>query len=251
MSERLVNLDKDQYGELLRCVSILKDECNDADIRNGVIRQRSNEKISVFEIDLSNIISDINIPITDLKRKIDLLKIFEGGEVTITIDETTNPASFSFSDEYSSLKFLFTRLDFMDNKYLTEEELQASFILDESDVILNTSIPKNISDRIRIVCQSFSINSIQILLEEGTASLVAKTQSKDQFAKFYSGIVVDRPMTAFANIVAIPFMIDHDTDVSFKMYNVRGNIIVNKFTTSIMNTGITIYTRGSLVTEDE
>ena len=65
---RTINIDKDQFAEILRCLSLLKDECNDVDIRGGMIRQRSNEKISVFEIDLSPIISDIDLAITDLKR---------------------------------------------------------------------------------------------------------------------------------------------------------------------------------------
>ena len=134
---------------------------------------------------------------------------------------------------------------------MTEEELQASFVLDESEVILNTTIPKNITDRIKTVCQSFSINTIQVMFAGENASLVAKTQSKDQFATFYSNILVDRPMDCYSNVLSIGFTIDHDTDVSFKMYNVRDNIVINKLSTTVLSTNITTYTRGSLVNDNE
>ena len=246
---RTLNLDTETYAEFLRCVSLLKEDCNDADVRNGIIRQRSNEKVSVFEIDLTSLISDISLPISDLKQKIDLFKIFENQEVQVEVNDEEDLPCFKFIDQYSTLKFVAPRLDYIDNKFMTEEDLSASFILNESDVILNTTIPKNISDRIKIVTQNFNVNAIQINFEGETASLSAKNQSKDQSAKFYSGVVVERPMTCYCNMVTIPFVIDHDTDVTLKVYNIRDNVVAGKFTTTVGNTTVVVYTRSHLIEE--
>ena len=249
MSVSMVNLGSEYYNEFLRCISILKDQCNDSDVRNGIIRQRSNEKISIFEIDLTNLIQNLNIPLTNLKQKIELLKIFENQEVSIEVDDES-PQSFSFSDQYSTLKFMSPRLDYIDNKFMSEEELNSLFSLDESDLILSATIPKNISDRIRTVTQNFNVNAIQVSFEGETATLLSRTQSKDQTAKFYSGVLAERPLNSYTNVVTIPFVIDHDGDVYMKMYNIRENIVITKFSTEIGDTNIVIYTRSTLITEE-
>jgi len=71
-----VNLSMENYEQFLRCLSILKDVCNDADIRDGILRQRTNDSANVFEIDMIPIINTLDIPLVNLKQKLDLLKIF-------------------------------------------------------------------------------------------------------------------------------------------------------------------------------
>ncbi len=115
--ENQVNLDSVKYDELLRILLILKDICNDVDIRQGVIRQRTNDSATVFEIDLSSIISNINLPISELKSKLDILKCFSGEEVQIT----TTDDSFVVSDQYSMLRVKNPILEFLDNKFIIVE----------------------------------------------------------------------------------------------------------------------------------
>ena len=71
-----VNLSMENYEQFLRCLSILKDVCNDADIHGGILRQRTNDSANVFEINMTPIIRTLNIPLVNLKHKLDLLKIF-------------------------------------------------------------------------------------------------------------------------------------------------------------------------------
>ena len=47
-----LNLDAEKYNIFLRCLTNLKEECNDIDIRGGMIRERSNDKTSIFQFDL-------------------------------------------------------------------------------------------------------------------------------------------------------------------------------------------------------
>ena len=41
----IINLNAEGYVNFMRCLTNFKDVCNDVDIKNGFIRQRSNNSI--------------------------------------------------------------------------------------------------------------------------------------------------------------------------------------------------------------
>lgn len=241
-----VVMDKEQFEDFMRCISILKDICNDVDIRDGIIRQRTNDKFSVFQLDLNPVLSDLSIPITNLKQKIDLFKIFTNEEVTIK----TEDGKFTIGDQYSNLTFDYPDLDFLDNTFMDAEELVNIFQMNEEDIILSTNISEKISERIRIITGSFNVNTVRISFDGETASITTKTQSKDQHADLISNIVTDKVIEASSNTVATPFVIDHDGDLEFKMYNYEDNICANKYTTTISDVDIIIFGRSTLQEEE-
>ena len=81
------NLTVDGFNEFIRVLTNLKEVCNDADIRDGILRQRSNNHTSVFEVDLRPVFDESNIALTNLKQKLELLKTFQGQEVEVTIED--------------------------------------------------------------------------------------------------------------------------------------------------------------------
>jgi hypothetical protein len=241
--ENQVNLDYTKYDELLRVLLILKDICNDVDIREGVIRQRTNDSATVFEIDLSSILSNINLPISELKNKLDIFKCFSGEEVSITSTDD----SFIIADQYSMLKIKNPILEFMDNKFITQDELSRVISPAQEDLILSTQITKKISDRMRIVASSFHVNSVQTIFEGETASISCATQSKDNFAKFINNIISNKELNHSANLVITPFIIDHDGDINFEMFDSGNNVVINSFSTTIGSITLNLYTRASMV----
>ena len=241
-----VSLDSEKYEELLRCLSILRDICSDVDIRNGIVRQRTTDSATVFEIDLTSIIDDLSIPMSNLKQKLDLLKIFSNQLVDILVEDD---GTFSFSDQYSTLQFDGPDLDFMDNKFLSEEELDSIFVLNSEDLVLNTEISSQMSDRMRVIAQGFNVNTMKVLFNGETASLIMQTQSKEQLAKIVSDIIPERVMTCYSSLVNTPFIVDHDGDIIFKMYNFHEATCSNVCETSIGDVDITIYSRSALSEE--
>lgn len=246
-----VNLTMEDYEQFIRTLSILKDICNDVDIRGGIIRQRTNDSANVFEIDMTPIIGTINLPLVLLKQKIDLLKIFmnqsgQNQSVHITCEDG---GTSTFSDEFSTLTFGAPELEYMDNKFIPTEELESIFTLNEEDVILKTDFDQTISDRMRIIAASFNVNSTQILFEGENASVYMETQGKDQSAKILSNIILEQPMTCTSSLVNTPFIIDHDGKIELKMYNYAEQICSNKFVTGIQDIDITVYGRSSLIEE--
>ena len=238
-----VNLDSAKYEEFLRVLLILKDICNDVDIREGFIRQRTNDCATVFEVDLTSIISNMNLPISELKNKLDIFKCFSGEEVSIS----TTDDCFIIADQYSMLKIKNPILEFMDNKFINQDELSRVVITNQEDLILSTQISKRISDRMRIIASSFHINSIQAIFEGETANISCSTQSKDNFAKFLNDIITNKELNHSANLVITPFVIDHDGDITFEMFDSGNNVVINSFSTTVGSINLNLYTRASMI----
>ena len=241
-----VNLDAEKFEQFVRCLSILRDICNDADIRNGIIRQRTNDNTTVFEIDLRQYIDDMDIPLPTVKGKIDLFKMFNGQEVEISTDEE----SYSFTDQHTSLNFLKPNLDYLDNKYLPEDELESIFGTNPEDLLLTTDISETISERMKIVSQGFNVNTVQVALNGDNAVISMSSQARDQHAKLVSSVSLEREIYGESNLVVTPLTVDHDSDMEFQIYySVDGdsNIAVNKYATTIADSDIKIYSRSKII----
>ena len=247
--ENTVVMNDEQNENFLRCLSILRDTCIDADIKNGLIRQRSSDKTSIFEIDLSSLISDVNLPLSNLKQKLDLFKIFSDSSVQLDVTDET----FSFKDEQSILSFKTPTTEYFPSEFISEEELTNIFSLTEENLILEKELSKTITDRIKIVTQVFNTPTVQVRFSDGSASILARAQSKDQEAKFCdaetNNIDVGNQIT---NIVTTPFLIDHDSDITFKMYSSdQPGVIFTKFSSNLGDVDINIYTRSAMIEEGE
>ena len=245
----IINLSADEYDNFLKCLTELKDICDDVDIRGGFVRQRSNSQTSVFEINLNPIIGEVDIPLSDIKQKIDILKLFTGRETSIELEDD----EFSFSDEISSIKFKNPSLEFMNNKYMTIEDRDGIFLIDENLLILEDNLTTTITERVKVVTQSFNSVAVQVEFFGETAILSAKTQSKDQTAKLVQNITMNIPIeNSYSNLPTNLFMIDHDTNIEFKMFKENENdITVNKLSTTIRDVDVTMYSRSSIITEVE
>jgi len=251
-----IEFDSEDFNTFLRCLMNLKEICNDVDIRNGMIRQRTNDLTSVFEMDLTSLITDAAIPITNLKKKLDLLKTFAGQDVVIEINEgeTESDSNFIISDDVSSIKFLFPALEFMDNKYMTEEERDNIFLLDENELMLHDELNTVISERIRIITDNFNTQSLQVKFSGDTAMIVASTQSKDQMARFKSDIptTIEFEGDYTSNLSAVPFCIEHDSNLDFKMHkDPNQSLAYNQIKTDLGSVEIHIYSRAAIVEDAE
>lgn len=249
MSEetRMVNLDAETFDEFIRCLSVLKDSCNDVDIKNGVVRQRSNDRAVIFELDLNSIISDLSMPISNLRQKFDLFKMFSGHDVSIEVDEK----SYKVFDTFSKVSFLNPKEEYMDNKYIPEEELSNIFELFEEDMLMQVEIASTISERLSIISKSFNVNSVKVSFDSEKGTISTTSQAKDQFAKLIEDIDLNKEIDkSISNLVITPFIIEHDGNIDFIIYNDKENQLINKSVTSIGDASIIVYGRSILVVEE-
>lgn len=244
---RNISLSASSFETFLRCISLLQDVCNDVDIHDGIIRQRSNDRSTIFEIDLTTIIEDCTFPMLQIKNKLPLLKLLRGNDVQINL---VDGEYFEFSDDFSKFNFKIPVTEYIDNRFMNEDELNSLFQLFNDDIILSTNISTTVSNRIKVVKDVYNTNNIFVEFDGNNASLFSKSDSNDQVATFINDIMTEREINASSPLVSIPFTIDHDGDIVLEMYNNEGNISINKFSTSIESVDITLYSRSELINEE-
>lgn len=243
---RTVNLDAEKFKTFMRILSILKDLCNDADIQQGLIRQRINSLLCLFEIDLTPILGDLNLPIIDIKKKLDILKIFKDNDIQIS----TTDDSHLIADESTQIKFLIPILEFVDNPFIKNEEFSSLFILDPEDLILDVQLNKVITKRIKIITENFEVNNIKILFNGNMASIVSIHQSKNQEAVLIDSIPTIKDLTGSTHIITTPFIFDHDGDIALRVYETQEGCY-SKFSTKVNDITVNSYTKSVIQDEDE
>ncbi len=242
----IANLDAKKFKNLMRVLSILKDICNDCDIRGGVLRERINTLLCLFEIDLSPLIGDLNLPIIDIKQKIDILKIFNDCDIQIS----TSDSAYIISDESSQIKFLIPYIEFIDNPFIGDEEFNNLFTLNPDDLILDVQLNKTITKRIKVITPSFNVNNVKVVFNGNKASLVVIHQNKEQEAILLDSIPTNKELTGLTYIVSTPFIFDHDNDLSLKIYEIQEGVCGSQFSSQIDDVKIKAYTKSSLNEEE-
>lgn len=240
-----VTIHPNDFSNLLRCLALLKDNCIDADIIGGVLRQRTDNKANIVEMDLTPLISDCDIAIPNVKSKLPLLRGLAKQEVKIRFADDT----ISFLGERFTYEFRLPRRDFLENKFISSQELANIFSLREEDVVCEYTINKETFRLMKVISSQFNILSFQMFFEEDTASIIASTTNKDQYARIARGIPFKAPWKGFSNLVTTPFLIDWDGDIFFKMFKVQEDLCINKFRTSIGKISVILYCRTQLLKE--
>lgn len=245
--ELTINLGSEEFEIFYRALSNLNEICNDADIRGGLLRQRTNSQTAIFEVDFSPLIQQADLPISNLKEKLNLLKMFSGQETKLEITDR----KVCFSDQYSRLEFEKPHLEFMDNKFMTDDEFNGVVQIRDDDLLFDVDLQDIIATRIKVVSQTFNVTSIQVNFHGENASLSAATQAKDQYAKFIDGIIMNTPTEGkFSNITAIALTVDHDEIMNLKSYQDTESTAWYVMKTSLGGSvNITTYARSSLIAE--
>lgn len=252
-----VVLSSDLYEEFFSCIANLRDLCTDVIIKRSIIRQRTDDKNSIFEMDLNDLFNEqINIPISYFKQKFDLFKVFLGQEVTFKIheDENVEDSWFEISDSYSRIKFDFPSEDYLQNDFVTTEELAAIVTCTEDDIILDTQIDKTITERVKTITTNFQSHFIKMVFTGDTMSLGAIDPSRTNRVYFLENLPVDMEFEEeqyISNMTRIPFLINHDTAFTFQLFKKPDEMILqNKISTSIGAVPISIFCQSQLMSED-
>ncbi len=251
-------LTSDLYEEFFNCIANLRDLCTDVTIKDSIIRQRTDDKNTIFEMDLSDLFGeDVTIPISYFKQKFDLFKIFLGKEVTIKIHQDEEEAAnswYEISDDLSRIKFDFPDVDFLQNEFVSEEELAAIVTCTDDDLILETSIEKTITERVKTITTNFQAHFVKMYFTEDRLSIGAIDPAKTNRVFFLENLNVEMTFDEphYANMTREPFLINHDTAYTFKLFKQPEEMVTqNQITTSIGAVPISIYCKSQLMGEDE
>jgi len=243
-----INLSVEDFESFHRSLSIMREYCEGCDIKSGIVRQRAKDASAIFEMDLTSIITDIDLPIDLLKEQLDLLKSFLTYEVAI---ETSNE-DFIFSDNYSKLKVRSPDPEYINTRFMTSEDLHNIFSIEEDGLLLSYRLPKVVTDRMKEVTKVFNVSSMRVDFEGETVKISAKNDGNTRHQDFIGGITTEKILEGYSELFITPFVIDHDGDMLFQMYQEGdSNVIINKFSTSIADIDVVVYSRSTLRTSED
>lgn len=233
---------EEEFTSFIKSLTLLKDDCNDVIIQNSTIRQRVNDRSFIFEILLDNIFKEkISLAISNIKNKLDLIKIFQGSKVEIGVEET----SYYFSDSLSKLRFITPSIDLLDNKFIPEEEAKQIFNLEELPKISNFELNKIVRSRIKVVTQNFNVNVIKFSVKDKKVTIGSKTANTEQRANFISEVEANCNNCSM-NVPSIPFVLPFDEDITNLSIYQQGDIAIFKLSGLIKPVIINTYFRAEM-----
>ena len=247
--ERKIKLQAKDFSNFLRCLYEILGICNAADIRGGVLRQRSNNKLMLLEMNLIPLISDSDILISDLMKTLTSMGGLRDQEVQITI--TSDSICFSGQRSHSSFKFANPDPSFMTNTFIPTEEFDKMIICKEEDLILEHVVTKKISASLDRKCFKFKMGDFLVCFDGRVASITFSAPGKNYYSEIERGIPVKKSFKGIADVIAAPLFMDHDRNMVLRIYNYQKDMFINKFSTLIGKIPFNIYGRSRLIKLDD
>lgn len=248
MSSTKVTLDEKQWKSFCKTLQGLGKQCNDADINDGVIRQRSNDVGAIFEVDMTAMLGSSTFTIPNIKGKLNILKNLTG-QVSIEADQN----KVLFSDGDASYNMPAADQNYLDNKFMSKQVLD-SILPSESQQatpLLKTKIEKKNLKRMRNAVSTFHINTYKVVFEGHSASIIVEqgyggSKGLKPSMEVTKDIPLSEPTTGYMNLTRSLFQsFDYDGDIGWEI-NRGDNAFLSKHYGSIGDVTTLTYTRGEL-----
>ena len=248
MSNSKVTMIEKQWKYFFKITQGLSKHCNDADINEGVFRQRSNDRFAIFEADMKSLLGDSTFAVPTLKEKLKLLKDL-AGDVTVEVDQD----KVVFSDGASSYSIPAPDRSFLDNPYISKPDFDSLLqnFLQGKRPLIKSRIGKRDLKRIRNAASTFHTNACKVVFDNQSASIRVEENARPKDARSSVEIVKDilllEPTSGYTNLTVGPFdSLDYDGDIDWEMYR-DDRVLVSKYCGSIGDVPAATYARSPLV----
>lgn len=244
MSTSTVTVPGKQWKSFCKILEALARQCIDVHIQGGIIRQRSNDYSATFEIDLRPVVGASTFTIDYFENKLKILKNLTG-RVTIT----PGTEEVVFSDGVSPYSIQVPNKDYLDNKFMSRQELDLFPIVSkETSLLIRNKIEKMILKRIRIVLSKLNAPTYKVVFTDYSASFRVEEGIRPNKPNISVDVIRDIPLfqrtMGYTKLSPLPFQsFDFDGDMVWEVYREEKNV----FSISYGRIGeitATIYTRG-------
>lgn len=248
--EQQTQISREDFSKFLGCLEFLQDSCVDCEIYQGKIRQTTDDRLCFFEIDISDLIGNLDILFPQLKVKVNSLKTFEvdndfvdgiGEEVSFESDDKM----YYFSDPFTKMKFRMGQRQWLENKYMTDEEKQKrTNDVNEDNLLLSVDMSSYIAGRISKLCDSFNNDIITCKVKDNSAFLELSSNNHDNSANFTNGIEVhdDVPNCKF-DLNYLPFSLKVSSDINMRVYKKQEGIVLLQCDLKYYNSPVSIFSQ--------
>lgn len=255
-------LSKEQFKEFYTFLNIIKNHFNDLGVVNGKFRARSNDKTCIVETEFSYFKGAV-FSITDIKMLVKMLyALNKKTAITIVIDDM----NVFFADGYQSVQVINANPGFIDNKFMTDEEMK-KILDDNADVeklLIKETLPKSVVCNIHKITRDFHKESVEVHhmrddLKKGYFYIsdrmgyghAPNDNSREYTIKLKEPFLMSMKRDHFFNISSIPFIFNR-ADMALNYYlNKDESIVMTINNTKVDGLKIYVLTRAAYLEETE
>ncbi|MBM4305100.1 MAG: hypothetical protein FJ123_00035 [Deltaproteobacteria bacterium] len=249
MSTPTVTLTARQWKSFCKVLTGLARACNDVDINEGMIRQCSNDRDAIFEVDLRPLVGGAAFTIPYFKEKLKPLKSFKSG-VTITLGQ--NQAVFSDGD--SPYTILVPDRNNLDNKFMSQQEIESWLPAGyrEMPPLIRNRIGEKILKRIRTFLSKVHADTYKVIFVKHSASLRVERKAEGPrepgyYMEFIRDIPLFQPTTGHGQLPSLPFKsLDWEKDIVWEVCRREKTILIRNYG-EIGAVKATIYLAGEMI----
>jgi len=219
-----MNVTGNDLKYFVNVLSALSKYCLDAQIYEGKIRIRSNNRVGLYDIDLPDVWNvSVNIPI--LKSFIDLVKLFIPGDdetVVLDIQDEGTLKKLHIEDDMSEIDI---SLGEVQNRFVTDQELKNIGFFDKKYIGSFTLSGKAI-DKLKALQKNFSVSVVTINTLK--KKLQIESESKTRFASFNLDSSIENtdecPDMFKFSFLALDFPFQEEIPLDIQLFKLPNNV---------------------------
>ena len=247
-----LELPNEEFSKFSSVLNIVSKMCTDVTIRDGIICQPSDRRNSIMCIDISQIVGETTVLISGVASKVDLIDPFRRQGVDVKLEVCDN--IYAFSDEYSKLEFTKPIESYLNNKFISEEELRTKLSCDGNGHIFEYQISKFLIERLTALQRGLAASNIRLDFSDGQAELVVTASdntSTTATGKLITITDIEREISGVCVFPIQPFLLGGDQVDIECFFREDGDNILLKLNTVIDDTSINIWCIAQLVKDED
>jgi hypothetical protein len=244
-----LNVTRDDFSKLLILLKVFENQCNDCDIREGLLRCRTVDRQAVISMNLSSILEQNPLQFTLIKNKIGLLKSFELDDNIEVEDKNiiieSNESNYEIKDPFSKMIFRKPLEKYIDNKYISDAEFNSMIQCNEEDLVFTHKFTHYLKKRISSITLGFQSDMIKCQIIDGKGYLSAETRNHDDSTKLGVIDTLNDPDISDCEFVMIsmPFLLDVISELKLDVYKTNSGTFMCKFHQNFYGVDIDVYTQ--------
>jgi len=255
MSEKaniLIELPSEKFSKFTSMLSIVSKMCTDLTIKDGIVCQSSDRRSSILNIDISGIIGESTVLISGVSSKVDLLEPFRKQSVDMSLEITNN--HYSFKDNLSKLEFTKPIEEYLNNKFISSDELRSKLMINEDENIFEYQISKFLIERLTALQRGLAASTIRFEFTGNKVDIVVSASdnpSSTAIGKLVTIEGLNKDVNGICVFPIQPFLLGGDHINVTGIFRGDGENILLKLNTDINEIPINIWCIAKLVEYDK
>lgn len=245
-------LEREKFTKLINLMKLFENHCTDCDIQFGKIRQKTNDRQLIIDIDVSSILAENDFSLSSAKNKLSQLKAFElDDNVQMTnksIVIESNDSNYEISDLLSRLILRKPSSAHIDNSFITDEDFGQLVVCKEESLLFKFVISNYLKKRTSSIAMLFDNDMVKCELDELIAKIYVVSGDKQNKFTLQQEIQTNKkmPHSSFT-LLTIPFNLDVASDITISCYTINDSTVLCKYEQTYFGVPIILYQRSKLI----